>query len=35
MPRLSLYPRTTYERLGYERPTGKGNCVMSLTVPER
>ena len=27
--------RTVYERLGftYERPKGKGNCVMSLTVP--
>jgi GNAT superfamily N-acetyltransferase len=27
--------RTMYERLGfsYERPKGKGNCVMSLTVP--
>ena len=29
--------RTMYERLGfaYERPKGKGNCVMSLEVPAR
>jgi len=28
--------RTMYERLGfiYECPKGKGNCVMSLTVPD-